>query len=460
MRKERRPRELIVRSVMSNSSGAGGSARRGLCSTLSVIASRGNSSRLAANQVSSGLQVQNRGKIMLLLLLFLCLCAAGAAADEEVTNDACLACHGMEGFAGEEGQPLFVNGEAFGASIHGTLPCTGCHPDATTIPHEEKPAHAGAQACATCHPDIVETYETSIHGKARANGENDAATCTSCHGPPHTLRKVSDPGSPVYALNLPRTCGTCHGDEALAKRHSIPVVDAYQLYMDSIHGRALTRSGLLVAANCSSCHGSHGILPPTNPKSKVYRTTIPNTCGTCHAGVKEEYFKGIHGQALEEGHLKAPVCVDCHSAHQIARVDTTPWKLQAIRECGTCHEESLKTYRDTFHGQVTSLGFTIVARCSDCHGAHLVLPASNPGSTIAPANLVTTCRKCHPDANANFVLFSPHADPEDPKRNPGLYYVAQGMTWLIIGTFFFFGLHTVLWLVRSLVEHRNGERTE
>jgi hypothetical protein len=34
------------------------------------------------------------------------------------------------------------------------------------------------------------------------------------------------------------------------------------------------------------------------------------------------------------------------------------------------------------------------------------------------------------------------------------------MTWLIIGTFFFFGLHTVLWLVRSLVEHGNGKPTE
>ncbi len=390
--------------------------------------------------------------------LLLCLGVAAAAADEELSNDTCLACHGIEDFAGPEGQPLYVSGDTFGASVHGTLPCTACHADISTVPHEEKPQHVGPQACAVCHSDVVDTYETSIHGRARAKGETDAATCTSCHGPPHALRKVTDPGSPVYALNLPRTCGKCHGDAALAKRHNIPVVDAYQLYMDSIHGRALTRSGLLVAANCSSCHGSHGILPPEDPKSKVHRTTIPETCGACHAGVEAAYYKGVHGQALKAGRLKAPVCIDCHTAHQIARVDTEPWKLQIVKECGTCHEESLKTYRDTFHGQVTALGFTIVARCSDCHGSHLVLPASDPASTIAPANLVTTCRKCHPEANANFVEFSPHADPENRERNPGLYYVAQGMTWLIIGTFFFFGLHTALWLIRSLIEHNGNHK--
>ena len=94
------------------------------------------------------------------------------------------------------------------------------------------------------------------------------------------------------------------------------------------------------------------------------------------------------------------------------------WKLEVVRECGSCHTQSLRTYRDTFHGQVTLLGFTRVARCSDCHGSHDILPVSDPGASVAPGRIVTTCQKCHPLANASFAKYDPHADPKDKTRNP------------------------------------------
>jgi hypothetical protein len=130
------------------------------------------------------------------------------------------------------------------------------------------------------------------------------------------------------------------------------------------------------------------------------------------------------------------------------------WKLEIVRECGTCHAESLRTYRDTFHGQVTALGFTRVARCSDCHGAHDILPISDPGSSVAPGRIVATCRKCHPSANANFAKYDPHADPANRTRNPVLYYSARFMTWLLTGVFVFFGLHTALWAARPFLQRR------
>ena len=54
-----------------------------------------------------------------------------------------------------------------------------------------------------------------------------------------------------------------------------------------------------------------------------------------------------------KGNPKAPVCADCHSAHEIQRADVSSWQLDVIRECGTCHVNRIETYRDTFHGQVT-----------------------------------------------------------------------------------------------------------
>ncbi len=392
-----------------------------------------------------------------LLFVFL-FCFLTAAVADEVPNEDCLECHATEDLTSSEGHSLFVNAEAFDTSKHGSLSCTDCHTDVTDIPHEEELQRVDSETCAVCHDEVADTYEQSIHGQARAQGLTEAATCTSCHCSLHDLKKALDPSSPVYQLNLPRTCGACHGDPELAKRHGIPVVNAYQLFMDSIHGRALARSGLLVAANCSNCHGSHGIRPKDDPASKVYRTNVPSTCGACHAGILNDYYESVHGRAIKAGNAAAPVCVDCHTAHEIARVEKTAWKLEIIKECGTCHPESLRTYRDTFHGQVTNLGFTRVARCSDCHGSHRILPISDPGSSVSPANLVATCQKCHSRASENFARFSPHADHKDKERYPGLYYAARLMNGLMIGVFTFFGLHTTLWLFRSMTEMAGPRR--
>ncbi len=370
---------------------------------------------------------------------------------QALSTEICLSCHaapGLEKVKDGKSVSLTVGGKSFGSSVHGPLGCAACHTDVSQVPHAPslKPVE-----CSVCHADAAKVYSQSIHGRAHEEGDGDAASCSDCHGN-HEIMPASNPNSKVYPFNLPRTCGVCHGDPELAKRHNIPVANAYQLYMDSIHGRALTRSGLLVSAHCGSCHGSHDIQAKREPTSRVNRSRVPATCGSCHAGILTDYFQSGHGKAVEQGSLAAPVCIDCHTAHEIRRVEVAAWQLDIIRECGTCHRESLRSYRDTFHGQVSGLGFTRVARCSDCHGSHLILSAADPKSSIAPEKLVSTCQKCHPKANQNFVLFSPHADPQDKDRNPGLYYAALFMHSLLIGVFAFFGLHAVLWLFRSSLE--------
>lgn len=445
------------------------------------------------------------------VVLVVSLLAGGAAwaADAPKAED-CLACHAdrdLKRGTPAPGRPasLFVDHEAMKASAHGRLECVGCHKSATA-PHEALPrvrctdCHAPAQAalaegahgarktaartpaptctschgshavrpttalsidtCATCHPSQVRTYRDSIHGKSRGRGDAEAATCRSCHGATHGLLVRSDPRSPTYHLNLPRTCAACHADPELARRHNIAVGAVYQLYMDSIHGRAVSRSGLLVAANCSDCHGAHEIKPRTEPTSRVFRANVPATCGTCHAGIHAEYVQSVHGQAAARGNTGAPICTDCHSAHQIRRTEAAPWQLDVIRECGTCHGESLRTYRDTFHGKVTRLGFTRVAKCADCHGSHAIQPASDPRSKVAAANIVATCRQCHPAATRKFTEFHPHADPKNKERFPKLYWSWLFMTLLLVGTFSFFGIHTLLWLPRSFVDRLRRTREE
>jgi nitrate/TMAO reductase-like tetraheme cytochrome c subunit len=138
-----------------------------------------------------------------------------------------------------------------------------------------KPAKAMTiQTCSGCHAREVEVYRASIHGQSRQRGDLEAATCQSCHGAAHALLARTNRQSPTYHLNLPRTCAQCHADPELARRHNISVGNAYQLYMDSIHGRAVSKSGLLVSANCSDCHGSHDIRPRTDPASRVSHANI------------------------------------------------------------------------------------------------------------------------------------------------------------------------------------------
>jgi hypothetical protein len=396
----------------------------------------------------------------------LCAIALLASADssaQAVSKEICLSCHGAPGLEKiRDGKTvsLHVDDAAFSRSVHAPLGCATCHSDAAQVPHAVELKRV---QCSACHSEPAQVYSPSVHGRANSKGDNDAASCSDCHGS-HDVLPKSHLESRVNPLNLPRTCGSCHGDAELAKRHRIPIANAYQLFMDSIHGRALMKGGLLVAANCSSCHGSHGILPAADPKSSVHRGNIPDTCGRCHAGVLRVYAGSVHARAAKNGNPIAPVCIDCHTAHEIRRVEMESWKLEVVRECGTCHAQSLRTFRDTFHGKVTSLGFTRVARCSDCHGSHDILPRSDPASSVAPDNVVATCRKCHPEANANFAKYDPHADAGDRDRNPVLYYAARSMTWLVIGVFLFFGFHTAVWAARPViarvVKKRTGEKDQ
>ncbi len=358
----------------------------------------------------------------------------------------CLSCHGTSGMTDSSGRSISIDGDKYHASIHGTLRCTDCHTKVKGYPH---PANAAEVHCSTCHADEASGLAGSVHAKASDH------PCLSCHGNPHRIVPKTDPISPVYPLNIPKTCGTCHGNPALAKQHGL--ANVYASYMDSIHGFAVSKEGLLVAANCTSCHGSHGILSHKDPRSPTYRTNIPVTCGKCHVGINEQYQQGIHGRQLAAGNLNAPVCTDCHTAHAIIEPTSSDFRMQSTPVCGSCHKDKLSTYRDTFHSQLGLLGgYVQTARCWDCHRAHEILPASDPRSPINHANLVKTCGKCHAGANASFVQYQPHANPRNRRLNPALYYIRLFMNLLLASVLTFFLIHTVLWLIRSHLARNNG----
>lgn len=381
--------------------------------------------------------MKTASSIMLTLIAstLLALATPGVA---QATVD-CLSCHADAGIQDGSGHSVSVDAQKFHSSIHGSLKCGDCHTAIKDYPH---PDRATPVKCDSCHADEAAGLLGSVHG----NGAEHP--CTSCHGDAHAIFPKEDPRSAVYPLNIPRTCSSCHGDKGMAKQHGLASV--YPLYIDSIHGFALSKEGLLVAANCQSCHGSHHILSHKDPQSRTYKSDIPKTCGSCHAGITADYDVGVHGKAVAKGHLDAPVCSDCHTAHAILQPTEAAFRTQSTPICGSCHKEKFSTYRDTFHSQLGALGgYVETARCWDCHGAHDVLPASDPRSPIAPAKLVVTCGRCHAGANASFVQYQPHANARNRKLNPALYFIRLFMNLLLASVLTFFVIHTVLWLIRS-----------
>src|SRR5258708_5425119 len=127
----------------------------------------------------------------------------------------------------------------------------------------------------------------SIHGQGIARGNGLAPVCTDCHGI-HSILSHKNPNSPVAEQNVSRdTCAPCHEGVRLSKEFGLPG-NRVSSYLDSYHGLA-TQGGSIVAANCSSCHGVHDILPSKDPHSSINRANLDATCGKCHKGVTQKF---------------------------------------------------------------------------------------------------------------------------------------------------------------------------
>jgi cytochrome b subunit of formate dehydrogenase len=424
---------------------------------------------------------------MLLILLATCA-SAWAQSTPPAENRRCLNCHGQvhlgelpaaerESMVAPASRPvgarvaappvrpnLYLPPEALAVGVHASLRCTDCHRDAEQLPHAQRlnPANCNQQ----CHTKQDAEVLRGAHAEALARNDPRAPRCATCHGD-HGILRSRDRQSLTHPLNLIKVCASCH------QQHNTPTPAGHEAgefiaaYLDSVHGRAISQSGLIVAASCADCHGHHEVQPSNRPQSKVHREQIPQTCGRCHEGISETYKDSIHGQMMIKGDSRAPVCTDCHAAHAITRASTPDFMLDIVEECGNCHNEPsvggarksslYETYRLSYHGQVTNLGYTRAARCSDCHGAHDIRPISDPLSRLHPDNRIEACRSCHPGANASFVQFEPHADHRDGQRYPLLHGVWLYFLIVMSGAFGFFGLHCVLWFIRSMIERvRHG----
>ena len=396
------------------------------------------------------------------------LAAAGVLAAPTVED--CMDCHGDAGI--EMTLPdggtksLFVDGKVYRRSVHGKGPCTTCHVGAAA-PHGE----LAPVSCGRCHAEPEKSYAQSSHGKDRAAGNRDVPGCGDCHGT-HDIRKPGDPKARTFRLNIARVCLRCHEDRVIEEKYRLPDRKVMEAYRNSVHGMALTKSGLVGTAVCTDCHGNHAILPGDQPRSATHRQNIPTLCGKCHSGILEVYERSVHGKGMRGGIAESPVCTDCHGEHTITKITDPASSVFAgniPRTCSACHEQEgissryalpkkrLSTYMDSFHGIALEYGMTKAANCASCHGFHDVLPSSDPASPVNKANLPKTCGKCHPNAGANFAKGLVHVEVT-PQKAMGVFAVRVFYTIFISTLVLLFVLHVGMDLLgRRRRKQRGGQ---
>lgn len=398
------------------------------------------------------------------LLSMTLLAAPKLAADQKASNEDCLMCHGEKSMTTKRGGrtvSLYLDQKRFTGSVHGSLSCTNCHADldGKDLPHSTPLAKVN---CGACHSDESQQHAKSLHGKAVARGDALAPRCVNCHGN-HDIVPVKDARSAVAPLKVPFVCGQCHREGTPVQlNRNIEQHNILENYSESIHGEGLLKKGLVVAANCASCHTAHSILPHTDPNSSIARRNIAATCTKCHANIEQVHRKTIRGELWEKQANALPACVDCHQPHKVrnvfyaqgmadadcmrchadARLNASDGRSMHVSiddlggsqhvkvacsqchsevnasrvrpcetitrkvDCTACHEAVGQQYQRSIHGQMHAKGDANAPFCKDCHGTHHVLGRHNPESRTFATNVPDLCARCHREGQKAAVLYT------------------------------------------------------
>ena len=268
--------------------------------------------------------------------------------------------------------------------------------------------------------------ESPSTGTALTSSDNEA--CLECHG-----QKVEDGSIVVDGEQVSAFI------EVDGERKSI-YVDADK-HASSRHGKIA----------CISCHvGFNAGMHSEDVAQGWLRQAKVDACGDCHAPEMAMYEGSFHGKLrLTEQDDNAPLCADCHEAHNILSPGTPAFRESVTALCTRCHGGREGTYLDSYHGKAFALGKEQAAVCTDCHPGHRILPSSDPASSVSEQNVVKTCGRCHPGANANFASFQVHGNPHDPRSSWSVFLFWLAYVSLITVVFTFAAVHTTLYVYRG-----------
>lgn len=150
------------------------------------------------------------------------------------------------------------------------------------------------------------------------------------------LAVSSSPALAEQAAARTSQCVECHQIEHL------PLTLGHS--MDDWRGSAHGRGGV----GCEKCHGGDasatdakaahvGVLPSSDPKSKIGIEHVAATCGSCHQEQYDAYKSTGHAKEVsKEG--DAATCVTCHGA----MATSLPSRIELRARCRDCHDKPVE----------------------------------------------------------------------------------------------------------------------
>ena len=171
-----------------------------------------------------------------------------------------------------------------------------------------------------------------------------------------------------------------------------------------------------------------------------------------------------------EDNPDVPVCTDCHGVHNIQDPRTALFRIETPELCAGCHANQelmakyglsadvYELYRISWHGVDVSVYranwpsiWHESAVCTDCHGVHHILKTEDPESTVNPANLLTTCQKCHPGVGKNWTGAWTGHNKVSQERTPFVYYTQAFYKAFIPAVLAISALYVLLQIIRATV---------
>ena len=221
----------------------------------------------------------------------------------------------------------------------------------------------------------------------------------------------------LQQTEVDENCLMCHGDrDFIGTFENGELLSLYvdrAVYERSVHGPAglncvACHTNLTVYPHhdeqqiCTACHPEEGGVPETEyvplrakmsfADRREMVLTINESCRSCHSHEFEVAVDCAHVRVLDGGNLEAPVCVDCHGAHEMVRLSEQPRDMLA-KMCGACHKAVYSTYRTSVHGAaLEDESNPDVPTCTECHGVHSV---RGPRDAVYRNDSIVICGGCH-----------------------------------------------------------------
>ena len=296
-------------------------------------------------------------------------------------DSGCLMCHKYQklGRITEQGikRTYQVIPSKFGATVHRNVPCSDCHSYIEQLPHREV---------------------------------KEGVTCNA----------------------------ECHSIRNPATDKNFSHKSIYDKYQGSVHGRNKVETGLdKDKPYCISCHTN----PMYNPNEKSPPDHIVDRCVVCHEqrSYVSNWYKHTSRRIREVKRSPEEIvqlCSNCHNNQALVDRHMEAAKREG-RELGDKFSTAVKSYNESFHGKVTSYGFTKAANCLDCHvqqknyymNVHDIQPSRNINSPVHESKKLETCQRCHTNADENYAELDPH--PTSTKDgNKFRYYANMIYGWV------------------------------